>query len=629
MTMGLSIDRMATPPMARTFVFCNGVFFLYALHWLLPFPAVLLAFLVNVMIFIAPGAAWLSALKGIGKDPVMGTIFTIVLSFLMWCAVLLAGAMLGFPKGSGIYLLIIWGMTNLGIALFRGRDDGAVFFADVFVSSAARRLVALLVGVFGIVYAAAAIYPPGLDHDYEVPGAAPGMVKEFTPHFAYNSPNTTLYFAHPPGAIIHMGLGALFLDELDQLEYYVTSGKGARVIIESDPGDVHAVAYAESNGWEGRTEISVRNIDDELFELTESNDKGNLTAWDAYVWYYPENVMERSDTSVTYELSRYAVTRYFFVHDLERFKKGDFLFLMRIGNLLVTALIVVLIFQFAVQCGLSERVSLLISLTYLFSLGIFVRSAMAGHVALSELGILILLYQAYAMRNAPVFEWIKKPYWLAPGLYAAWADQKTVLVPLALGAYAGLAFLFQARSWSGFWASVQRGGFTAVTLGWGLGLGLFILYGFILAPWQFYNFFILEHGAGRLDLTPDSYVTPLADLYRDILIEAPIIFVSLGALAAIAFSGKLNVVLERGGVAIMAVAVGLIGFSAIDWRYSKQFMTIVPAAVMLLPILLASLGEIQRRLVIAAMAICAVAGAVLCVAIAFDFSLFKPTNNFW
>jgi len=67
-------------------------------------------------------------------------------------------------------------LTNAGLFIFRRHDITGIYLAEIFNSSEARRLSGLLIGAFVAVYFGAAIYSPGIDHDYEVPGAAPGMI---------------------------------------------------------------------------------------------------------------------------------------------------------------------------------------------------------------------------------------------------------------------------------------------------------------------------------------------------------------------------------------------------------------------------------------------------------------------
>ena len=52
-------------------VFCNAVFLLYGLHYLLPLHNFILSILINLLIFIVPGIGWIGILKEKVKDSAM------------------------------------------------------------------------------------------------------------------------------------------------------------------------------------------------------------------------------------------------------------------------------------------------------------------------------------------------------------------------------------------------------------------------------------------------------------------------------------------------------------------------------------------------------------------------------
>jgi hypothetical protein len=248
---------------------------------------------------------------------------------------------------------------------------------------------------------------------------------------------------------------------------------------------------------------------------------------------------------------------------------------------------------------------------------IYVRSSYGGYLAVTNFlltsgayfyldasGLLPARNGIGGTSTAPVGRWA----WTAAFL-GGWADQKTLLLPLAVPLHAALrAFAdLRHRAAEGMRALVRRladrpdvmAGFLIVT-GFAAGWATFALYGLSVAPGDFVLDHLKEHiwrrikGAAHVKIMGGPLYPSVLALWREFGDHTGWLLVPPMLLGFWRASQRPR---EAEGLLMIWILVGAIGFSLIDWRQTKHLAHLLPALVTLAALYWASLqGRLQWAL---------------------------------
>jgi hypothetical protein len=540
----------------------------FALALLLPsfLPQFIEVLVVGAIIFLVPGLAWTDHRRG---DAAVILFRSAVASLVAALAVMLILTLVGLGGHRTAFLLSLALVTNGGIwvGVRMGWFNGRPF------SDPLPRLISVIAAAFLLQsYLGAAYFVPALeDQDMETQGTAYGLMHEFVPTMVTNR-ETRHFFAHP--LLLHFWIGesALISDDLDRLKYHHDASLAAL----SDPGAIEAQ-------WQK-----------------------------AYAQFEKDPVLLPTRTPNL------------FLGALTLFPMGFLVFLLT---------------------G-SRIASLAACVIYLSLPEVYVRTSYGGYLAITNFFLLsgayfYLLASQLLTPAGPIgtHASIGRSTWAAAFL-GGWTDQKFLLLPMAAPLHAGIKALLNLPSLiSGGLQRFLRTLFARPYIIAGLLIGTgfvagwmtFAAYGLVVAPADFIQDHLKSHIWWRLNKVTDVNLTRVEQggfVYPSVLalwqqfadhtgwlLIPPMI---LGLLYAVPR------VREAHGLLLMWAAVGIVGFSLVDWRQTKHLAHILPPLVMLTAVYWASLQGKAR----------AVMGAVLAAAVAWnlwrivllmnDFEYLKP-----
>ena len=626
--------RRFAPGAYRLAIACNTPFVLFALANLIGAPDVFKSFFVNLVCFIAPGLAWLGLTADGVRERALKVFFIVGLSLVVWMTVILAHIALEAPRTAFSFAVAGFAATNVGV-LLQARHDAANAFLDDLVESGAHRIYAgLLIGVYGVTYLFAAVLPPTYDHDFKSPGGAPGMVEAFKPYFAYNVAEQTFYFPHPPLMSVNVGLAAALGDELKRIDFYVPSGRAASVLMKSAPGFKTRTTYSPIAPGVAATTIIGENIDGETFRMTVQNADDSFLDVEAYTAEYRYNaafplVLSAPGVRV-YEAERIFVPEFYFAQDRRVFMARDGQIAMRLGILLLPALAAVMLYQIGVDLTGRKWLGGVAAALCVFTPGMLVRTAMAGHIGTTLVALIGLAYFLWLRRDERWFDWLRRPYLLIPGFYAGFADQKTLVVFAGFGLFLLWRWARDDRTVKGLGHAVASGFLHSATIGFVLGNLLFALVGFI-SDWEnWFYFYIWLHFVDRFVSGPTTLINPnFLGLWEDTLKEAPVYVLAAGLGVWAAAQRKWKDLFGDHIFFFLVIAITALGFSKVDWKMSKHLMTAIPFLALVSVLMISWMGEGRARQ--AALVAC---GAVIAIGAGFggllliDFGAYTP-KPFW
>jgi hypothetical protein len=220
----------------------------------------------------------------------------------------------------------------------------------------------------------------------------------------------------------------------------------------------------------------------------------------------------------------------------------------------------------------------LVALAYATSAETFVRSSYGGYFALGGFATIIMLLAADRWRR------VRLP--VLAGAFGALADHKLVFLPIAYGIRRAASRLHEwrtGRSGRLLRLSTVKRLLPPVAAGFGLGTGLFWLYGLTVAPAEFYQDHVREHLVNRVAhinyLGYSGYPSP-AGLWRELTEHTGYVLlpVALALICAdfIRRRGQVSAWLQSSrGLWFLYIALTAVPFTLVDWRMTKHLVPIL------------------------------------------------------
>lgn len=584
------VGRLSDPRI----IFCNGVFFIYALHYIIPFNFFFLALLANLLVFVVPGLGW----TGILPKSLKNTILTILAVSAMSLGFLILGSLIRLlteiPLSSVYFLVLLTITTNAGIFIFPRREDQKLIDNP----KALKFSLVISLVLFCLLFFAGSRIPSLVDLDEEVPGASYGLVADLKPYMSYNS-GYKYYFAHPPLSIFYGAYGALFLEKIHDMRYYYDAAK-AIDDISYISGAKSSFEYPKSGG--GSTKITIKHNENN-FEAREI-DGDNITV----------NTFK----------SQRELLIYFSERDRALFLRSDLLIPVRITNIFLFALSFAVIYLWCFSITQSSLTSLLLGLVFIFTVGNAVRSVSASHLAATNYSIIMLCYALFlSVRQKG--ELASQRILLLPGFFAAWANQKAIILLLAYGLWQTANSLINKESISGI---IRKFLSNYPLIGFAFGMLAYVVYGVIIDIGEIYDFYIKEHLINRIrfgGIAGKTMYPNLDQLWMEFIIEAPLILLAVGLIATKWRSLK-N---EPLPLILTWLFLGCMIWSLVDWKQSRHFMTMLPAMFLLIAYMNNYLSTKGKQILTFCLAALIVYGGAFLSALVVDFEFYRPTPPIW
>lgn len=436
-------------------LFCNLALLINVLILCMGVHDYVSALIINAVIFIVPGVAWIGILKKEIKDSVSLIFFIFVISFTILILILsgqLIAAIEPLPMSLIIWIALV---ANLGIFITK---PAGVFQNFRYDPKEAFILFLSMVCIYSCIYTGMKTFPEKLDLDGEHQGTAYGLIHELKPYLASDDfIGSAYYFAHPPLTNIFNAFSIFLIGKTNDYKYFYDSAKLTEKVLSLSPGDKVTALFMNENYW-------VQNVNGQHFILKKINGSDLLE----------------------YTYTKQSLIEFINWQDQNQFFGNPRVFPARASNIFASILIFFVLYKLITGLTHSRLLGIVGGYAYIFTPGIFVRSCLSEHVAFTNCLMVILAYQYF---RPEAFEFSRRPYKLLkylPGIVAGLINQKMVVMVLPIF----LIQLFESardKSKDGFFKNILRR--STIPIGFALGSILFWIYGASID----FHAFVLSH----------------------------------------------------------------------------------------------------------------------------------------
>ena len=321
------------------------------------------------------------------------------------------------------------------------------------------------------------------------------------------------------------------------------------------------------------------------------------------------------------EESTHEITLSIFENDKKLFLQRNLLFEVRLANIFISVLIFASLFLLILRITNSKLLGIFAGSLYIFSPGIFVRSCSFNYVAVTNYGLFILVY-CYIFFDNNRISWSRNLIILLPGVFAAFANQKTLFIIGAIVLLNAIIYIKKKEE-----KDMRNIIVNPSIIGYTLGMVLFWIYGLLIDSQSFIHTHIKTHIFNRIfhiGSMPVKYLSILR-LWMEFLVEAPVFIL---AVLALVFVWK-KYINRKEGIFILWFLVGAISFSIVDWRQTRHLMLLVPALIVLSMMAIAQVNKWLKRGFILLLVVALSYSLWFNIQLLNDFTFYKPTPSFW
>ena len=546
----------------------NIILGLYLLHFFLPLGGFILSIIINLMVFIVPGAAWRGIWRRKVRDPVEEIILLLVTSAVILLAGVLAHFGLGVQISAKSHFLYLAVVTNLGLIFVKSPVGSSPAVSP-------GRLPLLILGLtyIFIYLGATRMVPPLEDHDMETQGTAWALLNRLKP-LHLTDRGTTYFFAHPLLLHFYNAHTILFSDALNELRWYERDASLGQKILNTRPAPGMKISFMTRDGREIKREVS--GIDKEKIIL----DKGAPGAVSRIFIpdfqvppFRPRKPILKGQTSLnSHDLRFWATCSFVEDEAVPRFKKKPLLLPTRMPNIFFSCLTAFVLFCFLEKFTHSRLLAALGPLLYFTFPEIFVRSSYGGYMAITNFALFALTY--FYIRG-PTSE--VRSFVFLTALFLGLANHKAVILPVAIGIREFFVRIGKER----ILRVLKAAALNPAVIGFLAGTLLFWAYGLTLKPDVFiqehFRYHLINRIAHRADLGYTGYPSPLK-LWAGFFYYSPgQPILLLAAIGLIYFLKDLRKAERRESVLALWFLLGAVAFTIVDWRQTKHLMLLVPA----------------------------------------------------
>jgi hypothetical protein len=413
--------------------------------------------LVNAALFVLPALGWFAVLPSATRSLGMRAFRALVLSTCAFFATLLIMWLLPGQATDVLAWNVTWAITNAGFVLTLVLKRNPPARRSLLPAEAVMAGVIFLASYSFYYWGATRVVPPLLDHDLEVQATGRALVMRFEPLLISDRGPMDYYFAHPP--LLHFYAGGSFLlyGEIEALRFYDELSQRARDRRTGAP--IEPLQDDRTFGLFGRRNEQFRVVADERDHYLVVSELGGEP--------FPVPADEVD-------------VRRNFAH----FLNEPHLLESRTPNVFFGALGVALLAIWAGRISRRWWMGAVVAVAYATGSEVFVRSSYSGYFALGALISLMMLLASD--------RWKRPTLSMLTGLFAAIADHKLVLLPVAYGVRAVMRVFGPLRR-------LDVGQlFNPKIVGFVLGTAIFWTFGLAIDPMAFIRDHLGHHLIDRL-----------------------------------------------------------------------------------------------------------------------------------
>jgi hypothetical protein len=413
------------------------------------------------------------------------------------------------------------------------------------------------------------------DLDNEAQGTAYGLINHLKPYMVTNR-RMIYYFAHPPLLHFYIGATSLFCGKLEELSYYYKAAKRAE------------------------TQLGMKISEDDLEKI----------------W----------------------------LKNLKTFFERPLLLSTRMPSIFFSALTGLTFIFFLKHFIHSYLILVMAPLLYFTLPEVFVRSCFAGYMAIDNFILLIMAYLSitHTKESKGIDNFIllimaylsithatenKRHHlnylFVLSGCFAALADQKTLIFPLAL-----LCTIMIERG-TGIIGRLKSAFSHPLILLFSIGIAIYFAYGIWVdaktfiddqVMWHFIDRFRL--GDIRMTHSSEIWYPSIMEVWREFGHNLGYYFLFIGAITAI-YSLK-N---KQDKISLLGYwfLIGAVLFSLTDWRQTRHFMLIIPPMIICTLLFLDKMESRIKYPLIGLLALTIIRNTWVILKLAEDFETIKPT----
>lgn len=546
----------------KLFVVCNLVFMSYALRYYFHQHGFYLSVLVNLMVFIVPGLAWMGTFRFSGKDIVVFIFYDILLS----TAILGIGIVLFYIMGIKVnmfhFLVYLFVITNIG--LISGNFSKNTFCFGMKKKTLFSVFLVFVIAYFTVYYAAVHYVAPSEDNDVELQGTAYGLLNTLKPYMLTDR-GTVYYFAHPLLMHFYGAHTTLLTGLLEQVKYYYDAAKIGERAQKEPLSDGDEIVFSLPNG--GKSSRIIVKAGTHGVEFDRAPPSWIEVSHKTFV------PVEKVDMSI--EMVKKQRLWNLVENEYRRFNEHPYLFSTRIPHVFLSAMSGIILFMLLLNITSSHGLAFLGSILYFSFPEVLLFSSSELYTALTNFSLILCAYFYRKEKKAEKRDGLSPMLFLS-GLFAAFSNHKAVIFPIAI-------ILNEILLKTGRETWRQRINFIAknkIVLGFILGSVMFWVYGLFVDP----NTFFLEHFRYHLwnrifhiSALGYSQYPAIIDLWSKFIENIGYLF-ALIAILSVSFL-LYNMRGRSRDESIFAIwsIVGAVIFSIIDWRQTLHLSLIMPA----------------------------------------------------
>jgi len=575
-------------------ILCNTAFLLYFLSVSFAANDLMMAALVNMLIFVVPGLGWVGLLKNKITDSSAFLFYMFLFSIIAHLVLLIGHRLLGIEPKPMSFLTGLFVLTNAGIFFSKPTAPPSILNSEKNGFSAAIVTMCL---IFVCIVTGMKLIPALGDQDGEHQGTAYGLIYELKPYFTYDILPIPYYFSHPTLTNFTNAYSILLFGELNDFKYYYETAKNTEKILQL--------------GQREEMNFQLKDLSYQAVNINNSD--------------YFLSVTDPIDKNIIFqaELSKANLIEYLYEQDRRKFNENPQIFSTRVSNIFASLFIFCIFLAVITSLTGSHYLGLLGGVMYIFTPGIFVRSCFSAHFAFTNCFFLLLAYQYINPERFVVSKDNKNLWLIIPGIIAALINQKILIIVGAIVFARGLQYLNNPKKSVSFKQLIMA---EPIITGYFLGTLLFWSYGLLIDHQAFILAHIRVHTIDRLlhinTMFAEDYPSVLK-LWWEFLIEFPYLILALIGLGF----GVRTYAKDRMNIFLLWFFCGAFIFSIVDWKLTNHLMYIVSPSIVALMIFVSRQEKALKKIFLTCIFSCLIYSIWFDGALMNNFDFYLPTGG--
>ena len=308
--------------------------------------------------------------------------------------------------------------------------------------------------------------------------------------------------------------------------------------------------------------------------------------------------------------------------NLKTFFEKPLLLPTRMPSIFFSALTVI-VFIFLIKHYTSSYLILVLApLLYFTFPEVFVRSCFAGYLAIDNFILLIMAYLYITCLEENKGSNLNFLF-ISSGCFAAFADQKTLIFPLAL-----FCTILTARG-TGAIARLKSAFSHSLIVGFVIGIAIYVAYGVWVDAKTFIDDQVMWHFINRFRLddirvihSSEIWYPSIIEVWREFGHNLGYHFLFIGSLLAISSLKNKQDKIDLFGYWFL---IGAVLFSITDWRQTRHFMLIIPPMIICTLLFLDKMKSWIRYFLIGLLGLLIMRNIWMILQLANNFEIIKPT----